>query len=404
MSGSLLLALSAGMLGAVNPCGFALLPAYLSVLVAGNPAEPGRAVGRALRCTAALTVGYVLVFGTFGLVLTPVAGLLQPRLPWLTVVLGLGLAAVGCWLLAGRSLGAPGVRAPALTGSAWSMVLFGMAYAVASLGCAIGPFLALVVTSLRAGSIGSGTLLFLAYAAGMGLVVGVTAVAVALLRVSVVARLRRLLAAVPRVGGAVLLVSGLYVAYYGWYELRLARDLRQAGKDPLVEAAATVQHKISEMVGAAGAVPLLLLLIALLVIAWRVRTGRGRRARSVGTTPARRPPDPRHRSDGGRKRGDVGGLLGRHQDPEQRVDQDLAARDGQQDQDEEEAGGPRVQPETPGQAGADTAENPAVLRADQALAGHRVVHRVHWSLASHQWWGDYSRVAAGRRRPHREPP
>jgi cytochrome c biogenesis protein CcdA len=259
------------MLGAVNPCGFALLPAYLSVLVVGNPAEPGRAVGRALRCTLALTLGYVVVFGAFGLALTPVAGLLEPRLPWLTVVLGTGLAALGGWLLAGRSLaagplGAAGVRAPALTGSTWSMVLFGMAYAVASLGCAIGPFLALVVTSLRAGSIGEGMLLFLAYAAGMGLVVGVTAVAVALLRVSLVARLRRLLAVVPRLGGAVLLVSGLYVAYYGWYELRLAGDLRQAGKDPLVEAAAQVQRWLSELLGAVGAVPLVLLLGVLVLV------------------------------------------------------------------------------------------------------------------------------------------
>src|SRR4051812_7068138 len=199
------------MLGAVNPCGFALLPAYLSVLISDPAGDSGRAVGRALGCTAALTLGYVAVFGAFGLVLTPVAGWLEPRLPWLTVVLGLALAAVGGWLLAGRSLPALTVRAPVLTGSAWSMVLFGAAYAIASLGCAIGPFLALVVTSLRAGSLGEGMLLFLAYAGGMGLVVGVTAVIVALLRASVVTRVRPLLRVVPRLGGAILLISGLYV-------------------------------------------------------------------------------------------------------------------------------------------------------------------------------------------------
>src|SRR4051794_41709344 len=95
------------MLGAVNPCGFALLPAYLSVLISDPAGDSGRAVGRALRCTAALTVGYVAVFGAFGLVLTPVAGWLEPRLPWLTVVLGLGLAVLGGWLLAGRGPAAP---------------------------------------------------------------------------------------------------------------------------------------------------------------------------------------------------------------------------------------------------------------------------------------------------------
>jgi cytochrome c biogenesis protein CcdA len=263
-----LLAFTAGMLGAVNPCGFALLPAYLSVLVVGNPAEPARAVGRALRCSAALALGYALVFGAFGLVLTPIAGLLQPRLPWLTVVLGLGLAGLGGWLLAGRSLPVPGrsVRAPALTGSAWSMVLFGAAYAIASLGCAVGPFLALVVSSLRAGSVGEGMLLFGAYAAGMALVVAVTAVAVALVRVSLIARLRRVLAVVPRVGGGVLLLSGAYVAYYGWYELRLADDLRRAGDDPVVNAAAVGQRWLAEMVSTAGAATLGLALTVLVVV------------------------------------------------------------------------------------------------------------------------------------------
>jgi cytochrome c-type biogenesis protein len=279
---TLLLAVTAGMLGAVNPCGFALLPAYLSVLVAGDGGDGSRstvvAVGRALRCTAALTAGYVAVFGAFGLVLAPLSRVLLPRLPWLTVVFGLALLALGGWLLAGRSLPNPGraLRAPRLTGSAASMVLFGMAYALASLGCAIGPFLAIVVSSLRAGSIGEGVALFVSYAAGMGLVIGVTALAVALVRVSAVSRLRRASAAVPRIGGAVLLVAGAYVAYYGWYELRLAGDLRRSGRDPVVNVASAVQHELSGAVGRVGAgwfaLLLAVLVLAALLLSRRRRT------------------------------------------------------------------------------------------------------------------------------------
>jgi cytochrome c-type biogenesis protein len=282
----LLLALSAGMLGAVNPCGFALLPAYLSVLVAADDARPdgpratAAAVGRALRCTAALTAGYVAVFGAFGLLLAPLAGWLEPRLPWLTVVLGLALAALGGWLLAGRSLPSPAraVRAPALTGTAASMVLFGMAYALASLGCAVGPFLAIVVSSLRAGSVAHGLALFVAYAAGMGLVIGVVALAVALVRVSVLARLRRAAAVVPRLGGAVLLVAGGYVAYYGWYELRLVTDLRTSGHDPVVNIASRVQHGLSGLVGRVGAGWLVLFLLFLVLVGLFV----SRHPRAVG--------------------------------------------------------------------------------------------------------------------------
>jgi hypothetical protein len=146
------------------------------------------------------------------------------------------------------------------------MVLFGMAYAIASLGCAIGPFLALVVSSLRTGSVGEGMLLFVCYAAGMGIVIGVTAIAVALVRVSAVAWLRRSAAAVPRLGGGVLLVTGAYVAYYGWYELRLAGNLRLSGTDPVVNAASEVQHTISGLIGRIGAGWLVTALVLLAVV------------------------------------------------------------------------------------------------------------------------------------------
>ncbi|WP_250037944.1 cytochrome c biogenesis CcdA family protein [Paractinoplanes maris] len=282
MGGELLLALTAGMLGAVNPCGFALLPAYLSVLVATDPAPAAsrragttRAVGRALKAGAALALGYAVVFGVFGLVLTPIAGVLQPRLPWLTVVLGVALAALGVWLVAGRSLPTPAVRAPALTGTTGSTVLFGMAYAVASLGCAVGPFLALVVSSLRAGSLASGVALFLAYAGGMALVVSATAVAVALVRFSLLGRVRRLLGVVPRAGGAILVLCGVYVAYYGWYELRLAGNLRLAGTDPVINAAAVAQRWLSDAVSSAGAIPFAVVVVAALVVLTRKRPAPG---------------------------------------------------------------------------------------------------------------------------------
>ncbi|MET8199539.1 cytochrome c biogenesis CcdA family protein [Micromonospora taraxaci] len=268
MTAALLLALTAGMLGAVNPCGFALLPAYLSLLVAGASDTRG-AVGRALTAAAGLTVGYVLVFGAFGLALAPLAGWLRPRLPWLTVTLGVLLVLAGCWLLAGRRLPSPGwsARAPRLTRSWPSMILFGAAYALASLGCAIAPFLAIVVTSLQAGSTGRGLALFGAYALGMGLVVAVAALGVALLRDGLVARLRVAGALVPRLSGLMLLVTGGYVAWYGWYELRLAAGRRDALHDPVIRAAAQIQRALAATLDRTGPTVLLATLALLLLTA-----------------------------------------------------------------------------------------------------------------------------------------
>ncbi|MEV6800595.1 cytochrome c biogenesis protein CcdA [Micromonospora rifamycinica] len=277
MTGPLLLALTAGMLGAVNPCGFAMLPAYLSLLVAG-PADGRGAIGRALTAAAGLTCGYVMVFGAFGLAVAPLADWLRPRLPWLTVTLGLGLLALGSWLLAGRRLPTPrpSARAPRLTRSLPSMALFGMAYALASLSCSIAPFLAIVVTSLQAGSTLRGLALFVAYAIGMGLVVAVAALGVALLRGRVVSGLRGAGAWVPRLSGLVLLLAGGYVAWYGWYEVRLAQGRHDAFGDPVVVGAARVQRTLVTALDTAGPAVLAVALVGLLAVAALRHRGRTR--------------------------------------------------------------------------------------------------------------------------------
>ncbi|MFG2836029.1 cytochrome c biogenesis CcdA family protein [Streptomyces zaomyceticus] len=272
----LALALTAGMLAAVNPCGFALLPAYLSLLVLGDD-TPTRAVavGRALTATAAMTVGFAALFGIFGLVIQPVAGQVQEHLPWFTIAFGLLMAVAGGWLLAGRQLPAltPKVRrAPTVTRSVPSMALFGMAYATASLGCTIAPFLAIVVSAFRGGSTTHGILLFTAYAAGMGLIVGAASLTVALTRTTAVTRLRRAGALAPRLGGGLLLVVGAYVAYYGWYEIRTQRD--PATTDPVIDAAGAVQRALAGAVDAAGPALIAALLAALLLTAWAVRRRR----------------------------------------------------------------------------------------------------------------------------------
>lgn len=282
----LVLALTAGMVAAVNPCGFALLPAYLSVLILGDhPPSRRVALVRALTAAASLTVGFAVLFGLFGLAVLPVAGQVQQHLPWFTVVFGIALAGTGAWLVAGRTLPAvlPGLRrAPTVSRSVPSMVLFGSAYALASLSCTIGPFLAIVVSAFRTGATLDGMVLFLAYAAGMGLIVGAASLTVAVTRSTAAGRLRRLGALAPRLGGGMLLLVGAYVAYYGWYEIRVLDGAPAA--DPVVDAAGAVQRGISDALEAAGPVLISLLFGAVFVAA--VAAARLRRAarRAARTT------------------------------------------------------------------------------------------------------------------------
>jgi cytochrome c-type biogenesis protein len=265
--GLLALALGAGMVAAINPCGFALLPAYLSLVVLDETVG-GRwaAVGRALALTSALTLGFLAVFGVFGLVIAPVAAGVQRYLPWVTVVLGLLLVLLGGWLLAGRALPTLGwsPRGPGLTRRFGSMIGFGAAYALASLTCTIGPFLAIVVASFQAGSPVAGTALFVAYALGMGLMVGAAAVAVALASTSLLNRLRRAGRWVPRVAGLLMIMVGGYVAYYGWWEIRVLDGADT--EDPIIDTAARLQGWLSGSVTALGPIGLVVILAVLVAL------------------------------------------------------------------------------------------------------------------------------------------
>lgn len=270
-----LLALTAGMVAALNPCGFALLPAYLTLVVTqgGDGADDSRtaAVGRALSMTGAMTVGFVAVFGAFGLVAVPLALSLERYLPWATIVIGVALVGLGIYLLSGRELL---LRTPKMHGAApgqtlRSMLLYGVAYAVASLSCTIGPFLAITTTTFRSQSVLSGLAVFVLYGIGMGLVVGLLAVAVALARSGFVARFRRALPYVSRVSGGLLVLAGVYVAYYGWFEIRVFAG--GSAQDPVVDAFTSVQGAISAWV--AGLSPAVIVgslaaLAAVAVTAW----------------------------------------------------------------------------------------------------------------------------------------
>ncbi|MEV6236620.1 cytochrome c biogenesis CcdA family protein [Lentzea sp. NPDC051838] len=266
MTETLFVAVVAGMVATVNPCGFAMLPAYLALVVTGS-ADRTRAqlLARALGSSALMTLGFVTVFGLFGVVIAPVFASVQRYLPFVTVVIGLTLLVLGALLLAGReiTLLVPKPRKGAPNERLGSMFGYGVAYAIASLSCTIGPFLAVAGTSLRGNDIGEGIAAFVAYAAGMGLVVTALAVATALASSAVVTRARNALPYISRIGGALLVLVGLYVTYYGVYELRLFLGNGDAA-DPVVDAAGTVQSALVGWLTTIGPVPPLILLAVLL--------------------------------------------------------------------------------------------------------------------------------------------
>ena len=278
------LAFGAGRVAAFNPCGFAMLPAYLTLVIQRESGGQFAAIVRALAATAAMALGFLAVFGLFGLLTVSIASTVQRYLPYVTTVVGAALIGLGAWLLSGRELTIswnPLARNTrwAPTSRLGSMFGYGVGYAIASLSCTAGPFLAVTGSSLRSGSALTGVLVYAAYAAGIALVVGVLAVAVALASSAAVERMRRVLPFVNRISGLVLVVVGAYVAYYGFYEVRLFSG--GSAQDPVISAAGRLQRVLAGWVYQGGPWPWLAALAGLGLLAAGIRVLRRRRQRAA---------------------------------------------------------------------------------------------------------------------------
>lgn len=94
-----------------------------------------------------------------------------------------------------------------------AMFLYGIAYGLASLGCALPVFLSVVAGALTAGGIVPGILMFVSYSLGMGAVLVSVALGTVLFKGAVARWLRGLLPHVKALSSIILVVAGLYLIY-----------------------------------------------------------------------------------------------------------------------------------------------------------------------------------------------
>jgi cytochrome c-type biogenesis protein len=221
--------LTLGMVATVNPCGFAMLPAYLSYFLGleDSSAEVPRAsVAQAVQVACAVAAGFLAVFALAGAAVELTSLPVYENVPWISIAIGIGLLVLGTAMLFGFELD---VRLPRLDRggrerTAGSMFVFGVSYAIASIGCTLPLFLSAVAGTMTRDSVLDGLLVFAVYGLGMTLVLLALTVGMALARTSIVRGLRRVQPYVGRVAGGLVALAGAYVAYYGWLELRLGRS------------------------------------------------------------------------------------------------------------------------------------------------------------------------------------
>jgi cytochrome c biogenesis protein CcdA len=229
-------AFGAGMVSTVNPCGFALLPAYLGLFLGRGTEQAAqnsawRRLTQALLVAAAVSSGFVVLFGAAGLVIAATGSLLIEAVPWIGLGVGVFLAAVALWLLTGHTLYAslPQRLAARLAsprqGGMRGFFGFGLAYGTASLSCTLPIFLSVVGTGFAVRGALAAAGQFVGYALGMGLVIGVLTVGLALFSGATVGLLRKTLPYFRTLSAALLFLAGAYIVYYWLSTGQLALQL-----------------------------------------------------------------------------------------------------------------------------------------------------------------------------------
>ena len=218
-------AFAAGMVSAVNPCGFAMLPAYLGLYLGTNDKDDDQSplghLGKGLQVGAAVTAGFVVLFGAAGLIIGLGArAAVVDILPWLGLVIGIALAITGSWMVGGGKLYTGfAARAAAHMGDPGQVntrgfFIFGLSYGTASLSCTLPIFLSVIGTSFAVSSIATSLGQFMLYALGMGLVIMILTLGVAFFKGAMVGALRKALPYVQPIGSWLMVVAGSYIVFY----------------------------------------------------------------------------------------------------------------------------------------------------------------------------------------------
>ena len=216
-------AFAAGIVASVNPCGFLMLPAYVGYTLGNSGAEPSQITPahllRALLLGAMVTLGFLALFSTIGLVIATGSDIIVDAFPWTGFITGVALTVLGLWLLlTGRSLGITMASRFSSQGNGLrSTFLYGVAYGAVSLSCSLPIFLVVVGTSLATRGVLPSLGQFVSFALGMGFVITAVSLGTASLRDTVTQTLRALVPYVHRLSAILLSGAGIYlIVYWVW--------------------------------------------------------------------------------------------------------------------------------------------------------------------------------------------
>jgi cytochrome c-type biogenesis protein len=215
-------AFAAGMVASVNPCGFFMLPAYISYHLGTEEdgfykQSTSRRLSKGLLLGGVTTLGFLVVFAAVGGVISAGGQWLVRVFPYAGVAIGVVMIFVGLYLvITHRTLGI--MAASRVTVSPQrnlrNVFMYGIVYAIGSLSCTLPIFLVVVGSSLTSQGLLGSLSQFIGYALGMGTILVAVTLGAALFQGTVARALRKALPYVHRTSALFMVGAGAYLIYY----------------------------------------------------------------------------------------------------------------------------------------------------------------------------------------------
>lgn len=255
-----------GVMAAINPCGFVLLPTYLVYYLGTemNRDTESRAatLRRSLYVGSAVSAGFVGLFLVVGIISRVFTNAIVTNSKYASLVIGVLLVAMGIAMFFGWK---PPIAQPDVSvqrqRTIWNMFLFGIVYAIASIACTIGFLTSVILGSINRQGYVSGVLSITLYGLGMGLLVTSLTVALAFARVGLLTTLKKSLRWFDKVSASFVTLTGVYLTWY-WYS-----SITNRGAGSIISRVDNVQTDLAQFLGNIGAVTLAVIFSVVIVIA-----------------------------------------------------------------------------------------------------------------------------------------
>ena len=219
-----------GVLAAVNPCGFVLLPTYL-IFFLGTREEPNLSTAerlrRALIVSSGISIGFLVIFFVIGVISRLFTQWIELNAKYASLAIGVVLLVGGARMLTGWT---PKFASPQMNGvqskTFRATIIYGLAYAVASIGCTIGFLTTAVFGSIALNGFVSGVFSILLYGLGMAMLVTALTVSLAFAKTGLVTVIKSRLNIIQRLGAFFVTLTGVYLVFYWWAAISETRSTK----------------------------------------------------------------------------------------------------------------------------------------------------------------------------------